>query len=909
MIRLHVDGTAIEAPDGATILAAADAAGIYIPRLCSHPDLPPVARTAARPLARVHQGRDVVVENAEGGAVAGDAAGVDAGAPPGAPPAGCGLCLVQVEGEAEPVPACATVAADGMVVATVTDAIRGRRRDALSRILATHPHACLQCAQKVGCAREPCSTNVDVPERCCPLFADCELRRVAEHVGIPDGTPRYRPAGRPVVQDDPLIRREHELCVGCLRCVRICNDVRQVGALGFVRGEDGRLHVGTPAPTLLESGCHFCLGCVEVCPTGALRLAVDEPRRDGERAPRCVVACPAGIDVPRYLREIRRGEFARAEAVVREVAPLPRVLGQVCFHPCEESCLRHELGSEPLAVCGLKRAALEHMGEAVWHETLREAIAARGESGKSVAVIGAGPAGLAAAWFLRLRGHAVTVHEAAPEPGGWLRDGIPPYRLDRAALAADVADIAAAGVELRCGVAVGRDVTLDELRTAHDAVLVAAGARRAKRLPCPGADLPGVESGLGLLQAVAGAVAAGSAAGSAARAGAGSGAALPSLAGERVAVIGGGNVAIDVARTARRLGAAAVDVWCLERRDEMPAHAAEIADAEAEGVVLHPGWGPRQIAAAGAVDETADTGAAGPAGGESSRLDLRLDFQRCTAVLDDRGRFAPRFDGSETCAATADRVLVAIGQEADLDPLGAEVGEALQAGRGAPGEAEGLFAAGEVVLGPASVVEAVAQGRRVAAEIDRFLGGDGDLAVPLLGETELETAVRETGTAAITPATALEGPRFAGLGRLPMPRLRPQEAVAGFGLVERGYDAGQAVIEAGRCLACDLRLALRRNPAPPEPLLALTAENVAAVPATAGAYQLLDETRTVYAIKGVADLRAALTGLLDSPKARWFLHDEDPMFSRLESELIQEYLRKHGRMPPGEGDDDLDDLF
>ena len=179
---------------------------------------------------------------------------------------------------------------------------------------------------------------------------------MAEFVGIPDDTPRYRPAGAPKVDREPLFIREHDLCIGCLRCVRMCREIRQIDALGFVLDESGLPVVGTRAETLEASGCHWCLSCVEVCPTGALQMKGDQPRRDGVPVAACVAGCPAGIDIPRYLREIRRGQFARAEAVVRQAAPLPRVLGQVCFHPCEEVCLRNELGREPLAICALKRA-------------------------------------------------------------------------------------------------------------------------------------------------------------------------------------------------------------------------------------------------------------------------------------------------------------------------------------------------------------------------------------------------------------------------------------------------------------------------------------------------------------------------------------------------------------------------
>ncbi len=847
MIRLSIDGAEVQARAGATVLDAADAAGIYIPRLCSHPALPPVDPAELAPWQQVYQGplSQANPPRRNGGHE------------------GCLLCLVRVDGEIEPARACVRRVEQGMRVSTADAEIESRRRATLRKLFASHPHACVQCAQRAGCALEPCSTNVAREERCCPIFHSCELRRLAEYVGIPDDTPRYRPADRPRVDDEPLYLRDHNLCIGCLRCVRICRDVRRVDALGFVLGEDGDVVVGTKAPTLIESDCRFCSSCVEVCPTGALRLKFDDPRLDGVRATRCLADCPAGMDIPRYLREMRRGEFSRAEAVIREAAPLPRVLGQVCFHPCEDRCLRGEL-SEPVAICALKRAALDHAGEPTWKAHLKPGPA----TGKRVAVIGGGPAGLTAAWFLRLKGHEVVVLDSQRLPGGWLRDGIPRYRLSRDALDADIQEIAEIGVELRMGVEVGKDIGFERVRETHDAVLVAAGARRAKRLACEGVELDGVESGLELLKRLA----------------VDGGTDQPRFGGARVVVIGGGDVAVDVARTAIRLGADEVHLCCLEEREAMPAHHAEVAEAEREGVRVHPGWGPVLIAGAGSVE--------------------RIDFHKCVSVFDDRGSFAPQLDGTIEISQEADRVLIAIGQEPALDFLESMEAVELTGARNIDVHVEsmatscdGVFAGGDVVSGPASVVEAIAQGRRAASGIDRYLGGDGNIYFPLLGETEPDAELgRPDG--------------FAELARTPMPRLPVGRAIGSFGLVETGYAPGDARREADRCLRCDLRLLIPQPAAPPEPWLELTGENIARVPESEGVYQLLDEQKLVYAIKGVANLRGALSEIAKtSARARFFLFDLDPMYSKRESELIQEYLRAHGCMPPGEAEDDLDDLF
>jgi hypothetical protein len=270
-------------------------------------------------------------------------------------------------------------------------------------------------------------------------------------------------------------------------------------------------------------------------------------------------------------------------------------------------------------------------------------------------------------------------------------------------------------------------------------------------------------------------------------------------------------------------------------------------------------------------------------------------------VFDGEGRFAPRLDESTGVSQKADRVLIAIGQEpalAFLDGIeSAGIGNVEVSADSMSTSIDGVFAGGDVVSGPASVVEAIGQARRAASGIDRFLGGDGDICFPLLDETEPD---EELGR--------VDG--FADLQRTPMPRLDAGLATRSFAVVETGYDSADAMLEADRCLRCDLMLFIDPAPAPPEPWLELTEVNVATVPGSEGVYQLLDENRLVYAIKGVADLRSALIEIFaTTTKARFFLFDEDPMYSKRESELIQRHLREHGCMPPGEGEEDLDDLF
>jgi len=839
MVKISIDGNEIEVKDGMTILQAADDAEIYIPRICSHPDLPHVDPEQLESSHSIFHGSLEIKNADENGRYE-----------------GCGLCLVEIDGNPEPVRSCVTVVSDGMTIATSSDEIVKRRKEKLKELFATHPHACVQCAQRQGCALEPCSTNVAKEERCCSIFHTCDLRKVADFIGIPPETTRYFPANLPIIDDEPLFVRDHNLCIACLRCVRVCRDVRDVDALGFVIDENGKIVMGTKAATLKDSGCRFCLSCVEVCPTGTLQLKFEEQRIDGNRATACVAACPAGMDVPRYLREIRRGEFARAEAVIRETAPIPRSLGQVCFHPCEESCIRDDV-NEPIAICASKRAATEHAGDALW-KNITSSISPTGEK---VAIVGAGPAGLTSAWFLKLKGHDVTLYESQDKAGGWLRYGIPRYRLSENSLDSDIKDITDLGIELKTGVEIGKDITFEELRSSNDAVLIAAGARQSVPLPCDGVDLPGVGYGLETIKEIVLNMCSGD----------------EPFAGEKLVVIGGGNVAIDIARSALRMKPSEVHIYCLEERDEMPAHNWEIEEAEGEGIIMHPGWGPTLISGDGKVE--------------------KIDFRKCTSVFNKLGKFAPEFDDSITTSHDTDRILIAIGQKAVLGFLDGFDIKLNSNEKTMSTSVDGIFAAGEVVSGPASVIDSISHGRAAASGIDSFLGGDGNINIKLLDDTELDGVLGKIDD-------------FGNLPRIPMPKLEISDAVVCFDLVEKGYSKDDAIKESERCLRCDLRLLICPAPDPPESWFELTQENVDAVPETEGVYQLLDEEKKVYAIKGIDNLREGLAEVLETTeKCKFFLFDEDPMFSKRESELIQDYLKEFGQMPPGEGEDDLDDLF
>lgn len=274
-MKVLIDGQEIDVSQGQSILAAALGAGIYIPHLCYHPDLPSFQDVTPGDIC--YRGPDEYLSDSREKAYS-----------------GCGLCLVEVKGEEEPVLSCITHVEDGMEVAANTLQLEALRKENLVSILTRHPHACLTCAQREGCSLTQCSMNVPKNERCCPIFDVCELRKVAEYIGIKEDISRYIPRNLYIEEDKPLFLRDYNLCVGCLRCVRVCRDVIGAQALEYVVKDD-EIIVGTTRPTLEESGCLFCGVCVEVCPTGALRSfeliqqgdRQEEARQEASRDLRC----------------------------------------------------------------------------------------------------------------------------------------------------------------------------------------------------------------------------------------------------------------------------------------------------------------------------------------------------------------------------------------------------------------------------------------------------------------------------------------------------------------------------------------------------------------------------------------------------------------------------------------------
>jgi NADPH-dependent glutamate synthase beta subunit-like oxidoreductase len=826
-VTILVDNLEVKAEEGSSILEAARKKEIYIPSLCYHPDLPPSRRTKAGSL--IYRGEEPMK-----------------GDSPEKEFEGCNLCLVEVEGQAELVPACDTLVKDGMKVFSKTERLREARRENLMKILTKHPHACLICAQKEGCTREPCSTNVPIPERCCPKFGNCELEKVAECIGIRKDTPRYVPANLPVVEDEPLFIRDYNLCIACTRCVRACQKLRGVEALGFVYLND-EAYVGSTASNLKDSGCRFCLACVEVCPTGAL---MDKDLKAGEREKSlvpCKHACPVNIDIPKYIRLISQGRYDEAAAVVRERVPIPTVLGHACARPCENECRSKDV-NEAIAICALKWFAADQ-DKKLWKKRLKKA----SPTGKRVAVIGSGPAGLTAVYYLALQGHSLTVFETLPEIGGMLRYGIQEYRLPESVLEKDLETIIGLGVELKTNTTIAGSGLEDLKNEGYDATIVAMGLQESRILKVEGSASPDVVGGLDLLKNV--------------RLG------REVKVKDHVLVVGGGAVAIDVALTVLRLGAERVETVCLEKRGEMPAFQWEIEQAVEEGVKIHNALGVKRILCKG------------------ERV-TGIELVPCISAFDDNGGFNPSFDESTTRTLNADTIIFAIGQSPDLHGLDhATAMKLTQSGlihvRDLTMETSvpGVFACGDIVKGPSSLVEAVAQGRGVASAVDRYLGGTGNIDEALVAvEKPVAFLGREEG--------------FAYKCRAEMPMLEVEKRTGTFDEAELGLSENAAVEEAKRCLCCDLRLTIRQPTLPPEKWITFTKEAVAAAPEAEGVFQLLDEDKNVIYIKGTINLRKELIEqAAHNDKAQFFIYEEAKMFTMRESELLQQYMKKHGKLP------------
>jgi NADPH-dependent glutamate synthase beta subunit-like oxidoreductase len=487
-----------------------------------------------------------------------------------------------------------------------------------------------------------------------------------------------------------------------------------------------------------KTKCTFCGICIETCILDNLRMKL---------AP-CRGACPLGVNCHGYVQLIARGEEDKALELLRETNPFPGILGRICAQPCEAACHRKVVTGEGVAIRALKRYLTEIGGDT----PIPNSPPSR-DSGQRVAIIGSGPTGLMAALDLRLKGHGVNVFEAEDEPGGMLRWAIPEFRLPLPVLEQETNRLKEMGVQFECGVALGRDRSLANLKTQFDAIVIAIGCGKPISLNLKGEELPEIYYGLPFLRGV--------------RAG------QPPAVGKTVIVIGGGNVALDSAQTAFRLGASDVTMVCLESREEMPAFAWALEEALTEGIKLDCSWGPVRFLS------------------ENGRLKA-VELQVCKSVFDHDGAFCPSFESSQTKTLPADTIILAVGQRRDVDSLekagltveGLRIVDPLTLQT----SDEMIFLAGDVYRGPTSVVQAMADGRAVAESVHRWLMRE-DLHYgrsyrgPV--ETEFEIDVR-TGS---------------NLTRRQIPR-RLIRGQGDFSEVEMAFDEATARQEAGRCYSC-----------------------------------------------------------------------------------------------------------
>ena len=482
-----------------------------------------------------------------------------------------------------------------------------------------------------------------------------------------------------------------------------------------------------------KADCVACGKCVEVCPAGAVKLGQklckkdgtdvqyprhplpsqqkwgphmwDENYRDNNRincydtgtAP-CKTACPAHIAVQGYLKLAAQGKYQEALALIRKDNPLPAICGRICNRRCEDACTRGTI-DQAIAIDEVKNflAQLDLKAETRYIPP-KVVPTLEGEFHEKIAIIGAGPAGLSCAFYLAEKGYKPTIFEKNEKPGGMLRYGVPSFKLEKDVIDGEIEVIKAMGVEIKCGVEVGKDVTIQQLREqGYKAFYIAIGCQGGRKAGIPGEDAEGVMTAVDFLRTVGG------------------NEAYP-VSGNAV-VVGGGNVAIDVARTAHRCGADSVTMFCLEPREKMPASEEEIAEATEEGVSLNCGWGPKEILA------------------ENGKV-TGIVFKRCVSVWDESGRFSPTYDEADTKTVPCDRVFLSIGQSIQWGSL--LEGTKVELGRGNGAKADSLtyqtaepdiFVGGDVYTGPKFAIDAIAAGREGAISIHRFVRPHSSLTI------------------------------------------------------------------------------------------------------------------------------------------------------------------------------------
>ncbi len=482
-----------------------------------------------------------------------------------------------------------------------------------------------------------------------------------------------------------------------------------------------------------KSDCVACGKCVEVCPAGAVKLGQklctkdgsevqyprhplpseqkwgphmwDENYRDNNRincydtgtAP-CKTACPAHIAVQGYLKMAAQGRYTEALALIKKDNPLPAICGRICNRRCEDACTRGSI-DQPIAIDEVKKFIAQQDLKAETRFIPKKVVPSlNGFFPEKVAIIGAGPAGLSCAFYLAEKGYSPVIFEKNERPGGMLRYGIPSFKLEKDVIDAEIDVIRAMGVEIKCGVEVGKDITIQQLRDeGYKAFYIAIGCQGGRLAGVDGEMAEGVMTAVDFLRTV--------------------GADESYKVAGRAVVVGGGNVAIDVARSAHRCGADSVNMYCLEPRDRMPASEEEIGEATEEGVAIHCGWGPKEILT------------------ESGKV-KGIVFKRCVSVWDAEGRFSPTYDENDTMTVECEHVFLSIGQSIQWGDLLAGTKVALGRGNGAVADSltyqtdePDIFVGGDVYTGPKFAIDAIAAGREGAISIHRFVQPHSSLTI------------------------------------------------------------------------------------------------------------------------------------------------------------------------------------
>lgn len=458
----------------------------------------------------------------------------------------------------------------------------------------------------------------------------------------------------------------------------------------------------------------------------------------------CVALCPAHVDIPGYIALVGEGRYADAVRLIRKDNPFPTTCGFICEHPCELRC-RRNMVDDSVNIRGLKRVAADFAGEV-------EPPKCAPSTGKKIAVLGGGPGGLSAAYYLQLMGHQTTVYEMLPKLGGMLRYGIPNYRLPKERLEDDVNAILKTGVQVEYGKKIGQDITIQDLREQYDAVLITIGASTDKKLGLEGEDSEGVMSAVQFLRNIGKNI-------------------ITDLTGKEVAVIGGGNVSMDAVRTAKRLGAKKVSIVYRRRMADMTALPGEINGAVAEGIELQTLKAPATID----VDEN------------NHVKGIYVTPQMVSTIKN--GRASVRPTGEDDIYIPCDVLVVAIGQNietAHFEAAGIPVsrGKILTTSTGAVEDMPDVYAGGDCSSGPATVIKAIAAAKVVAANIDEYLGFRHEISCDVeIPEAKLEDKIP--------------------CGRIDLTEREACERVCDFDAVENCMTENEARQEAGRCLRCD----------------------------------------------------------------------------------------------------------